>query len=160
MYSSVYKGYYPHHMNRRGSTNTCWVLSFSHEYTSHCLSTCTTTNLKVQTICPFFSLKGVKFMWDCVTGKQLPGNHGCIMADEMGLGKTLQCITLIWTLLVSHGGSLTQHALQECASTIYGVPPWSVEAFHSVTAPAAFTFTPFHLLSLHCEECSSTDADI
>ena len=48
-------------------------------------------------LCP----KGVKFMWDCVTGKQLPGNHGCIMADEMGLGKTLQCITLIWTLLVS-----------------------------------------------------------
>ena len=40
-------------------------------------------------------------MWDCVTGIQLPDNYGCIMADEMGLGKTLQCITLVWTLLVS-----------------------------------------------------------
>ncbi|CAI2735614.1 unnamed protein product [Schistosoma spindalis] len=43
--------------------------------------------------------EGVKFMYDCVTGVQIPNNHGCIMADEMGLGKTLQCITLIWTLL-------------------------------------------------------------
>lgn len=44
--------------------------------------------------------KGVKFMYDCVTGVQIPENFGCIMADEMGLGKTLQCITLLWTLLV------------------------------------------------------------
>ncbi|XP_013783608.1 DNA repair and recombination protein RAD54-like [Limulus polyphemus] len=43
--------------------------------------------------------EGVKFMWDCVTGKQIPDSYGCIMADEMGLGKTLQCITLVWTLL-------------------------------------------------------------
>ncbi|XP_019856085.1 PREDICTED: DNA repair and recombination protein RAD54-like isoform X1 [Amphimedon queenslandica] len=43
--------------------------------------------------------EGVKFMWDCVTGQRIHGNHGCIMADEMGLGKTLQCITLMWTLL-------------------------------------------------------------
>jgi len=43
--------------------------------------------------------EGVKFMYDCVTGVQIPGSHGCIMADEMGLGKTLQCITLMWTLL-------------------------------------------------------------
>ncbi|PVD23054.1 hypothetical protein C0Q70_16316 [Pomacea canaliculata] len=43
--------------------------------------------------------EGVKFMYDCVTGKQIENNHGCIMADEMGLGKTLQCVTLIWTLL-------------------------------------------------------------
>ncbi|CAH8512876.1 unnamed protein product, partial [Dicrocoelium dendriticum] len=43
--------------------------------------------------------EGVKFMYDCVTGQQIPGNFGCIMADEMGLGKTLQCITLVWTLL-------------------------------------------------------------
>ena len=40
-------------------------------------------------------------MWDCVTGVQIPNGFGCIMADEMGLGKTLQCITLVWTLLVS-----------------------------------------------------------
>ena len=39
-------------------------------------------------------------MYDCVTGVQIPDNYGCIMADEMGLGKTLQCITLLWTLIV------------------------------------------------------------
>lgn len=44
--------------------------------------------------------EGVKFMYECVTGKQIDGFNGCIMADEMGLGKTLQCITLMWTLLV------------------------------------------------------------
>lgn len=38
-------------------------------------------------------------MYDCVTGVQIEGCHGCIMADEMGLGKTLQCITLLWTLV-------------------------------------------------------------
>lgn len=43
--------------------------------------------------------EGVKFMYDCVTGVQIPESYGCIMADEMGLGKTLQCITLLWTLL-------------------------------------------------------------
>lgn len=42
--------------------------------------------------------EGVKFMYDCVTGKN-DEFLGCIMADEMGLGKTLQLITLIWTLL-------------------------------------------------------------
>ncbi|XP_015917010.2 DNA repair and recombination protein RAD54-like [Parasteatoda tepidariorum] len=41
--------------------------------------------------------EGVKFMWDCITGKQIENSFGCIMADEMGLGKTLQCITLLWT---------------------------------------------------------------
>ncbi|XP_077573150.1 DNA repair and recombination protein RAD54-like [Stigmatopora nigra] len=43
--------------------------------------------------------EGVKFLWECVTGRRLPGSFGCIMADEMGLGKTLQCIALTWTLL-------------------------------------------------------------
>nr|XP_020476561.1 DNA repair and recombination protein RAD54-like [Monopterus albus] len=43
--------------------------------------------------------EGVKFLWECVTGRHIPGSYGCIMADEMGLGKTLQCITLMWTLL-------------------------------------------------------------
>ncbi|XP_022910598.2 DNA repair and recombination protein RAD54-like [Onthophagus taurus] len=43
--------------------------------------------------------QGVKFMYDCVTGVQIPDFFGCIMADEMGLGKTLQCITLLWSLL-------------------------------------------------------------
>ena len=43
--------------------------------------------------------EGVKFMYECVTGKRIESAYGCIMADEMGLGKTLQCITLLWTLL-------------------------------------------------------------
>ncbi|KAJ8276958.1 hypothetical protein GJAV_G00069810 [Gymnothorax javanicus] len=43
--------------------------------------------------------EGVKFLWDCVTGRCIQDSYGCIMADEMGLGKTLQCITLMWTLL-------------------------------------------------------------
>ncbi|XP_077981865.1 DNA repair and recombination protein RAD54-like [Glandiceps talaboti] len=43
--------------------------------------------------------EGVKFLWDCVTGRKIEDSYGCIMADEMGLGKTLQCITLMWTLL-------------------------------------------------------------
>ncbi len=44
-------------------------------------------------------LQGVKFLWDCVTGRRIENSYGCIMADEMGLGKTLQCIALMWTLL-------------------------------------------------------------
>ncbi|XP_064186715.1 DNA repair and recombination protein RAD54-like [Anguilla rostrata] len=43
--------------------------------------------------------EGVKFLWDCVTGRRIQDSYGCIMADEMGLGKTLQCIALMWTLL-------------------------------------------------------------
>ncbi|KAJ8279404.1 hypothetical protein COCON_G00064700 [Conger conger] len=43
--------------------------------------------------------EGVKFLWDCVTGRRIGDSFGCIMADEMGLGKTLQCIALMWTLL-------------------------------------------------------------
>lgn len=45
------------------------------------------------------SPQGVRFLWECVTGRRIPGSYGCIMADEMGLGKTLQCIALVWTLL-------------------------------------------------------------
>ena len=30
-----------------------------------------------------FCQQGVKFMYDCVTGVQIPNNNGCIMADEM-----------------------------------------------------------------------------
>lgn len=43
--------------------------------------------------------EGVKFLYDCVNGRRIENNYGCIMADEMGLGKTLQCITLLWTVL-------------------------------------------------------------
>ena len=31
----------------------------------------------------WFVLQGVKFMYDCATGVQIPDNYGCIMADEM-----------------------------------------------------------------------------
>lgn len=44
-------------------------------------------------------VEGVRFMFDCTTGKMADNAYGCIMADEMGLGKTLQCIALLWTLL-------------------------------------------------------------
>ncbi|CAG8726542.1 4172_t:CDS:10, partial [Dentiscutata erythropus] len=44
-------------------------------------------------------VEGVKFLYNCTTGKTFENAYGCIMADEMGLGKTLQCITLLWTLL-------------------------------------------------------------
>ncbi|GBB91501.1 hypothetical protein RclHR1_18830001 [Rhizophagus clarus] len=44
-------------------------------------------------------IEGVKFLYNCTTGRTVKGTYGCIMADEMGLGKTLQCITLLWTLL-------------------------------------------------------------
>ncbi|PWA01918.1 hypothetical protein BB558_001946 [Smittium angustum] len=44
-------------------------------------------------------VEGVKFLYDCVTGRKVENAQGCIMADEMGLGKTLQCIALLWTLL-------------------------------------------------------------
>ena len=27
--------------------------------------------------------EGVKFMWDCVMGRTIENNHGCVMADEM-----------------------------------------------------------------------------
>ena len=35
-------------------------------------------------------LQGVKFMYDCVTGLQIAGSHGCIMADEM-VGDFARC---------------------------------------------------------------------
>lgn len=31
--------------------------------------------------------EGVKFMYDCVTGRMIDDFQGCIMADEMGLGE-------------------------------------------------------------------------
>ncbi|XP_016014554.1 DNA repair and recombination protein RAD54-like isoform X3 [Rousettus aegyptiacus] len=57
------------------------------------------TQLTDRPRCLDSSHHGVKFLWECVTSRRIPGSHGCIMADEMGLGKTLQCITLMWTLL-------------------------------------------------------------
>lgn len=42
---------------------------------------------------------GVKFMYDCITGKKTQGYYGCILADNMGLGKTLQTIALLYPLL-------------------------------------------------------------
>jgi len=43
-----------------------------------------------------FCWQGVKFMYDCVTGKQIEGSTGCIMADEMVMcsGPYLLCSTV------------------------------------------------------------------
>lgn len=77
------------------------------EYTQEQLMTMDKNKILVHVVIdPVLGLKlrphqreGVKFMYDCVTGVNIPGHHGCIMADEMGLGKTFQCVTLIHTLL-------------------------------------------------------------
>ena len=44
------------------------------------------------------------YIWFClhILQVQIDEHWGCIMADEMGLGKTLQCITLLWTILVGN----------------------------------------------------------
>ena len=42
---------------------------------------------------------GVQFLFDCVTGRRMPGYHGAILADEMGLGKTIQTVATVWTCL-------------------------------------------------------------
>ena len=65
--------------------------------------------------------EGVKFMFDCVMGTRIPFSNGCIMADEMGLGKTLQCITLMWTLLVTFTTVLKNY--------FFGFEVWPVEYF-------------------------------
>ncbi|XP_056636229.1 DNA repair and recombination protein RAD54-like [Diorhabda sublineata] len=71
--------------------------------------------------------EGVKFMYDCVTGVQIPGSYGCIMADEMGLGKTLQCITLLWTLVKQgpEAKPLIEKGIIVCPSSL--VKNWSNE---------------------------------
>jgi SNF2 family DNA or RNA helicase len=45
-----------------------------------------------------YQIEGVKFMYDCISGKKVPGYNGCILADSMGLGKTLSTLTLLYTL--------------------------------------------------------------
>ncbi|KAJ8972646.1 hypothetical protein NQ317_008232 [Molorchus minor] len=71
--------------------------------------------------------EGVKFMYDCVTGVQIPGSYGCIMADEMGLGKTLQCITLLWSLVRQgpEGKPTIDKGIIVCPSSL--VKNWSNE---------------------------------
>uniref|UniRef100_A0A915HI60 DNA repair and recombination protein RAD54-like n=1 Tax=Romanomermis culicivorax TaxID=13658 RepID=A0A915HI60_ROMCU len=71
--------------------------------------------------------EGVKFMYDCVTGRRIPDAFGCIMADEMGLGKTLQCITLVWTLICQspQAKGTIDKAIVVCPSSL--VKNWSNE---------------------------------
>ena len=45
-------------------------------------------------------LQGVKFMYDCVTGKQIEGSTGCIMADEMVVNCRLTVNNFIRTLVI------------------------------------------------------------
>ncbi|KAI8636149.1 P-loop containing nucleoside triphosphate hydrolase protein [Parasitella parasitica] len=73
-------------------------------------------------------IEGVKFLYQCATGKVYPEAYGCIMADEMGLGKTLQCITLVWTLLQQSeeaGKPTIQKAIITCPSSL--VKNWANE---------------------------------
>ena len=55
---------------------------------------------------PFLAVKlrphqkeGVKFMYECLAGKRIQDQYGCILADSMGLGKSLQAVSLLYTLL-------------------------------------------------------------
>ncbi|CAG9980770.1 unnamed protein product [Clonostachys byssicola] len=86
-------------------------------------------------------VEGVKFMYQCVTGKVDENANGCIMADEMGLGKTLQCITLLWTLLKQSpeaGKSTVQKAIVVCPASL--VKNWANELTKWLGANA---ITPF-----------------
>lgn len=42
------------------------------------------------------------------------------MADEMGLGKTLQCITLLWTVLVRASCVSTDGLTSQCYGEVTG----------------------------------------
>ncbi|KAJ3332247.1 hypothetical protein HDU76_000838 [Blyttiomyces sp. JEL0837] len=73
-------------------------------------------------------VEGVRFLYDCVTGRKVEGSMGCVMADEMGLGKTLQCITLLWTLLKQSpcaGKPTIEKAIITCPSSV--VKNWANE---------------------------------
>ncbi|KAJ3315176.1 DNA-dependent ATPase protein rad54 [Boothiomyces sp. JEL0838] len=73
-------------------------------------------------------IEGVKFLFDCTTGRRSEDAFGCIMADEMGLGKTLQCITLLWTLLRQSefpGKPTIEKAIIACPSSL--VKNWANE---------------------------------
>lgn len=86
-------------------------------------------------------VEGVKFMYQCVTGKIDENANGCIMADEMGLGKTLQCITLLWTLLKQSpeaGKPTVQKAIVVCPASL--VKNWANELTKWLGANA---ITPF-----------------
>ncbi|KAI8807434.1 SNF2 family N-terminal domain-containing protein [Cladochytrium replicatum] len=73
-------------------------------------------------------IEGVRFLYDCTTGRKSPEAFGCIMADEMGLGKTLQCIALLWTLLKQSeeaGKPTVEKAIIVCPSSL--VRNWANE---------------------------------
>lgn len=46
-----------------------------------------------------YQKEGVRFLFDCISGKRNPNEFGCILADSMGLGKTLTTLILIYTLI-------------------------------------------------------------
>ena len=86
-------------------------------------------------------VEGVKFLYNCTTGRVLRQAKGCIMADEMGLGKTLQCITLLWTLLKqSHDSNkpTISKCIIACPSTL--VKNWANELIKWL---GEGTLTPF-----------------
>ncbi|KAG4094325.1 hypothetical protein H8356DRAFT_998861 [Neocallimastix lanati (nom. inval.)] len=76
-------------------------------------------------------VEGVRFLYNCTTGKCVENAYGAIMADEMGLGKTLQCITLLWTLLCQSptpGKPEINKAIIVCPSSL--VRNWMKELLH------------------------------
>ncbi|KAJ2157948.1 DNA-dependent ATPase protein rad54 [Coemansia sp. RSA 552] len=73
-------------------------------------------------------VEGVKFLYNCSTGRVYPDAFGSIMADEMGLGKTLQCIALMWTLLQQSptpGKPTIEKCIVACPSSL--VKNWANE---------------------------------
>ena len=51
-----------------------------------------------------FKFKGVKFLYDCVTGQRIQESYGCIMADEMVSFKSDSILYRCYLLLSIHMG--------------------------------------------------------
>ena len=49
-----------------------------------------------------FKFKGVKFLYDCVTGQRIQESYGCIMADEMVTFKSNLILYRCYLLLSVH----------------------------------------------------------
>jgi SNF2 family DNA or RNA helicase len=72
-------------------------------------------------------VEGVKFMFECLTGKKGSEISGCILADYMGLGKTLQALTLLYTLLNLKRKNAKQFKKAIVVSPLTLVNNWNTE---------------------------------
>uniref|UniRef100_A0A8C5DDD8 RAD54 like n=1 Tax=Gouania willdenowi TaxID=441366 RepID=A0A8C5DDD8_GOUWI len=105
--------------------------------------------------------EGVKFLWECVTGRRIPGSYGCIMADEMGLGKTLQCIALMWTPLRQSPDAKPEIDKDIVVSPsslvlrtefdIYSCFPENFIAQHGLRVPTPILIISYETFRLHAE---------